>query len=127
MRILLIFCCFLAQASAAKEISGTWRTAEGEDGGYLHVHIEACGDASCGVIVHAVDETGRSNPAYEYMKRQILFDMVEDGGVWRGRVWAPDSGQTFRAKMIPSGQTAKLSGCTLGGIICRSQLWTRVD
>lgn len=117
----------LAQVTAADGIAGTWRTQEGAQGGYVHVRIAACGNAYCGIIVHAVDEAGTVNPAYEHMNRQILWDMTPDGGVWRGRVWAPDSGQTFRARMTPAARTATLSGCVMGGLVCRSQTWTRVD
>lgn len=116
-----------AQISSADGISGTWRTEDGAEGGYVHVRIAPCGPARCGIIVHAVDETGTPNPDYEHMNRQILWDMTPDGSVWHGRVWAPDSDQTFRARMRPAGPTAELSGCVLGGLVCRSQTWTRVD
>jgi uncharacterized protein (DUF2147 family) len=45
---------------------------------------------------------------------------------WAGRVYVPDMGKTYSAtiEQIDVDQL-KISGCVLGGWICRSQIWRR--
>jgi len=49
-------------------------------------------------------------------------------GSWRGRVFVPDLNAIFRgsAEMIDRG-TLRARGCLFANIICKSQIWTRVD
>lgn len=43
-----------------------------------------------------------------------------------GQVWAPDRNKTCAAKMTLAGDVLSVSGCVLGGLICRAQGWARV-
>jgi len=54
--------------------------------------------------------------------------MVPDGAnEWGdGTIWAPDDDKTYDSSMELSGNTLEVSGCVLGGIICRGQDWTRL-
>lgn len=58
---------------------------------------------------------------------QLLEDYHPDGPrKWKGIVYVPDMGRRFTSFI---SQTApdklKISGCILGGLICRSQVWKR--
>lgn len=58
---------------------------------------------------------------------QLLEDYHPDGPHrWKGIVYVPDMGHRFTSFI---NQTApdklKISGCILGGLICRSQVWRR--
>ncbi len=119
----------LAGAALADPVDGTWKTAEGEDGGYLHVSIAACGSAICGTIVSAYDADGAGSPDYEHLGKKLLWDMnAEGGGAYGGgKIWAPDSGKTYKSKMSLSGSTLEVKGCVAGGMICRGQNWKRVN
>lgn len=112
-------------AWAADPVVGTWRTESNDQGQYLHVRISECGAAICGVIAQAMDSSG--TPAdYEHLGARMIWDMAPQGGgaYSGGKIWAPDSGRTFRSKMALSGSRLKVSGCV--GPICRGQTWARV-
>jgi len=47
---------------------------------------------------------------------------------WRGTLYRYTDGQTFSGTMKMTGQnTMELSGCVMGGIICRAQTWSRAN
>ncbi|MEL6266227.1 MAG: DUF2147 domain-containing protein [Pseudomonadota bacterium] len=115
-----------ADLAVAEEATGTWRTQEGDGGRYLHVAIMPCqgGGTLCGTISGAFEgaDTG-------LVGKPIIWDMTPDGAAaWSGgRIWAPDEDETYRAKMALRGAVLEVSGCILGGLVCRGQDWTRVD
>jgi len=44
----------------------------------------------------------------------------------RGKIYAPDTKKWYKSKMtLQADDKLKVSGCVLGGVICRSQVWTR--
>ncbi|MEM6943506.1 MAG: DUF2147 domain-containing protein [Pseudomonadota bacterium] len=107
---------------------GTWKTAEKDDGRFLHVTIAPCAAGSatlCGKISEAFGGADASN-----VGKPILWDMAPDGEAeWSGgEVWAPDDDKTYSGKMeLKSPDLLELSGCVLGGLICRGQDWTRIE
>lgn len=48
------------------------------------------------------------------------------GAAGTGMAWAADRDKTYASTMTLSGDTLAVAGCVLGGLICRSQAWTRV-
>ncbi|MEX0284618.1 MAG: DUF2147 domain-containing protein [Paracoccaceae bacterium] len=116
-------------AWAADPAEGLWKTAEGEEGGYLHVQIGACGNALCGTIAKAFDASGQSSGDYEHLGKRLIWDMQAkgDGSYSGGKVWAPDTDKTYRSKMSLSGNKLTVKGCVAGGAICRGQDWTRLN
>ncbi|MEL6574320.1 MAG: DUF2147 domain-containing protein [Pseudomonadota bacterium] len=107
---------------------GTWKTAEKDDGRYLHVTVAPCEGGNgtlCGTIAGAFGGADEGN-----VGRRILWDMAPDGeNAWDGgKVWAPDDDETYSGKMaLKSADVLELSGCVLGGLICRGQDWSRVE
>ncbi len=118
----------LAGMAAADPVSGTWRTAPGDTGGYLHVNIAPCGSNVCGTIKGAFDKAGVNDGGYEHLGKKMLWDMVADGDGYYsgGKIWAPDSDKTYSSKMQLSGGRLEVKGCVAGGLICRGQDWKRV-
>lgn len=114
-------------ASAADPVEGTWKTRPDDNGDYGYVRIAPCGDKLCGVLVKAFDASGAGKVSGNIGKR-IVWDMVPDGagGYGGGQIWAPDRDKTYASKMVLSGDRLSVSGCVLGGLICRAQDWTRV-
>ena len=45
---------------------------------------------------------------------------------WRGKLFLPDQGRTVKAtlELTPQG-SLHVKGCELGGLVCKSQEWTR--
>ena len=39
----------------------------------------------------------------------------------------PQYVKTYTGKMTFAGKTMQLSGCVLGGLICRSQTWAKLN
>ncbi len=119
----------VASPLAADPLAGIWKTAEGKDGGYLHVTVATCGAALCGTIDKAFDASGAPSAAYEHLGKRLFWAMSESGGnaYGGGKIWAPDTGKTYSSKMQLHGQTLKVKGCVAGGAICQGQDWTRVN
>ena len=114
-------------AFAADPAEGLWKTKPDDNGKYGYVQIAPCGDKICGVLVKAFDSAGAEAPS-DNIGKQIVWDMVPngDGSYSGGKVWAPDRDKTYSSKMALSGDSLAVSGCVLGGLICRASDWVRV-
>ncbi len=124
------FAALATAAFAADPVDGLWKTAPGDTGGYLHVSIAECGSAICGTIDSAFDADGNQQLEYESLGKQIIWDMVPegDGSYGNGKIWAPDRDKTYKSKMtLDSQNKLTVKGCAAGGLICRGQVWTRVQ
>ncbi|MFM2355062.1 MAG: hypothetical protein RLZZ528_798 [Pseudomonadota bacterium] len=115
-------------ACAADPVEGLWKTKPDDNGNFGHVQIAPCGDKLCGVLVKAFDGAG-AEMASDNIGKQIVWDMVAngDGTYGGGKVWAPDRDKTYKSKMALSGNTLSVSGCVMGGAICRASDWTRAN
>lgn len=96
------------------------------------VRTGACGDRLCGWIVWADREAqadARDGGTDRLIGTELLEDYRPEGkGQWRGIVFVPDMGRRFSSQInqLSSGQL-RVKGCILGGLICKSQLWTRIE
>ena len=126
-KLMLALVLIGAGAAFADPVEGLWKTRPDDNGHFGHVRIAPCGAALCGTLVKAFDETGTARES-EHLGRQIVWGMVAGGGGLYdgGQVWAPDRDKTYDAKMSLSGDVLSVSGCVMGGAICRSQDWARV-
>ncbi|WP_066726707.1 DUF2147 domain-containing protein [Sphingomonas pituitosa] len=117
-------------ALAAAPITGTWMT----EGGKALVRIEPCGDAMCGRIVKVLrrepgkpttdianpDPAKRNNPIEGTF---ILTGFKDAGALWKGKIYNPDSGKTYAAKLTRNADgTLKVEGCV--AFLCRGPIWT---
>lgn len=106
-------------AASAQGVTGTWL----RDTGASHVKFAPCGDALCGSIAWL--KPGVETPAK--IGQRIFYDMKPSGeNAWSGSAFNPEDGKTYTGKMSLSGTTLTTSGCTLGGLICKSTTWSRV-
>jgi uncharacterized protein (DUF2147 family) len=130
MRKFVLAAVFAAAAAPAfaDPVEGTWRTRPDDNGNFGHVRIAACGAKLCGTLVRAFNGQGQPIESPNVGK-QIVWDMEPQGNgqYANGKIWAPDRDKTYRSKMELNGNTLSVSGCVLGGAICRSQQWTRAD
>ena len=113
---------------AADPVEGIWKTKPGDDGNFGHVRIYDCDGMICGVLDAAFDGSGNEVTSDNVGKRMI-WDMEAkgEGEYGGGKIWAPDRDKTYRSKMKLSGGNLSVSGCVAGGLICRDQIWTRVE
>lgn len=118
--------------AAPAPVTGRWLTTEGK----ALVEITPCGGggaALCGRIARvlkprpggpAVDS---NNPDKALRTRpiqglQILSGFTADGDKWKGRIYDPESGRTYRSELRREGGMLKVKGCF--GPFCRTQDWT---
>ncbi len=52
--------------------------------------------------------------------------MNKSGNTYAGKITDPETDKTYSGKASISGRSMKMSGCVLGGLICRSQTWTKL-
>lgn len=118
-------------ALAAQPVTGRWVT----DDGKAIVTIAECGRTVCGRITKILAPTpdgppvDANNPDKALRKRPILgltvlSGFTADGDAWKGRIYSPEEGKTYRSVMRRAGaDTIAVKGCIL--VFCKSQNWTR--
>lgn len=123
---------FLATpAHAAAPIAGRWLTEEGN----AVVTIAPCGKFICGRITRLIKgppsgpAVDRNNPDKALRGRPIegltvLSGFTDAGEDWRGRIYDPKSGRTYRSVVRREADGGlKVQGCV--AFFCRTQRWTR--
>lgn len=102
-------------------------------GPYRNVKVETgdCNGKLCGWVVWATpeaEEEAREGGVQHLVGTELLQDYRQvSNNRWQGRVFVPDMGRTFYSTItrIDPG-SLKISGCILGGLVCKSQIWKRV-
>jgi uncharacterized protein (DUF2147 family) len=93
----------------ADPIEGNWKTEAGST-----ARISACGGAFCIKLVSG-NHSGKQ-----------IGKMTASGGSYSGTITDPNNDKTYKGKASISGSTLKMSGCVLGGLICKSQSWAKL-
>ncbi|MEM6856920.1 MAG: DUF2147 domain-containing protein [Pseudomonadota bacterium] len=119
-------------ATAAEPIAGRWITAEGD----AIITIAKCGSSTCGRISKFIvpppdgpDQRDIYNPDPAKKKRRlqglpILTGFAEDDDLWRGRIYDPKSGKSYRSVVRRTGaNTLEVKGCI--SIFCQTQVWKK--
>ena len=134
-----ILCLAAATPASAGDPRGNWMTENGK----AKVAIASCGSALCGNIVALTEpidpatgkpKTDKNNPDAAKRTRpmlgvQIVIDMKPDtADKWKGQVYNVEDGKTYSGSItLVSATTLNLLGCALGGLICKTQTWTRTN
>jgi len=114
----------LSGAAMAEPALGVWKT-QLDEGNWGHVRIETCGSNLCGFITRSIDATGTERP--EFHGRKVVIDMAPDGqGRVVGKRHRPLDGKTYAATLALEGDRLRVRACLAGGLLCRSQMWSRV-
>jgi uncharacterized protein (DUF2147 family) len=127
----------LTGTAMAADPIGTWLT----QGGNSRIRIADCGGALCGSLIWLKEpndsETGkpktdknnsdaakRSRPLIGV---QIVLSMKPSGtDKWSGQVYNAEDGKTYSGNLTyAGGESLQLQGCALGGLLCKSQTWTK--
>jgi len=122
--------CLAVAASAASpnaSLTGIWRNPSNS----VHVDVQPCGSAMCGVVVWASDkakEDARRGGTAGLVGTNLLRDFVQRrDGSWRGKAFVPDLAKTVTGTIALTGpDTFRVRSCALG-IVCRTQVWTRLS
>ena len=124
----------LAAAQAGEPVTGRWVTEEKD----AVVAIAACGKAMCGTVdrflvppPQGLDQRDVNNPDAKLRTRKllgmpILTSFVADGKVWRGRIYDPKSGKSYRSIISRKGPNVlEVKGCI--GPFCQTQVWKKAS
>jgi len=98
----------------------------------VRVAIKSCGDSTCGTVVYAspkAEADARKSGLTTLVGQQLLrdFEPTKNGNM-RGKVFVP----TLKVTLVGTAEfvdarTMKAKGCVLGGLLCKSQTWHRID
>ena len=116
---------------------GTWLTGDKKG----KVKIVNCDSAICGTLVWLAEpndpdtgapKTDRNNSNASLQSRPLLgilivLNMAPAGGdKWEGKVYNSRDGGTYTGSFTMTGpNSANLKGCVAGGLICKTESWTR--
>ncbi|MGX7950967.1 DUF2147 domain-containing protein [Tsuneonella sp. HG249] len=120
--------------AAAEPIDGLWITAEKTG----QVRIGDCGSTRCGRLAkflvvppQGLDQRDTNNPDKSLRARKllglpILTGFKADGKVWRGTIYDPKAGKSYRSILRRlDGGRLEVKGCI--GPFCQTQIWRRAD
>jgi len=132
--IAIAFMFALSGVAVADSPEGKWSVPNGE----LTIKLSQCGKNLCGNIVrlreptyangeikvdrHNDDKSLRARPL---IGLALLSDMKRSGqDSWKGKVYNPEDGQTYKATIKLRGGTIQLQGC-VAGILCKTEKFVR--
>lgn len=93
-----------APAFAAEPIVGMWKRGNG-----TMIEFAPCANGYCGTV-----RSGQYNG-------QAIGTMAGSGGSYQGTVNVLDEGKTYKGKASVNGNAMKMSGCVMGGLICKGE------
>lgn len=127
----------MAALAAALALAASDPSAGSIEGHWMHpeqtviIRLEPCGEVMCGTVTWATERAQRD--AQKGVDRLIGARLLtgfqqNKKGIWKGRIFVPDYDLRVSGKIQPlDADRLKVSGCTLGGLLCRTQIWTRSD
>lgn len=95
------------------------------------VRNQMCGSALCGQVVWA-SRDAKADARESGVANLIGLDLLENyhperPGSWKGTVLVPDMGHRFSSEIsVLDANRIRISGCIFHGLICKSQVWTRI-
>lgn len=116
-------------AAAQSNIDGTYV----DSGGYTEITVGPCGNARCGEITRIIKrkpgepnrDVHNDNPDLRdrpILGIRVLQNLRWDDGVWRGDVYNPEDGNTYRTEVRPAANGAlEVKGCVT--LFCRTRVW----
>ncbi|MCR4267449.1 DUF2147 domain-containing protein [Nitratireductor sp. ZSWI3] len=99
-----------AGPAMADPIEGNWKTEAGST-----AQIVPCGGSFCITL-----KTG------QHAGKKIGTFQAAGGGKYTGKITDPNNDKTYSGKGSITGDSLKMGGCVLGGLICRNQTWSRL-
>jgi uncharacterized protein (DUF2147 family) len=131
----------LGVAAEASTPIGNWVTQDGKG----RIRVAKCGEGLCGnltwfrmppesahVPLADVLDSKNANAALRGRKllgSPVLVNMQAQGqATWKGHIYNADDGRIYDATISLSGPNSlKVQGCALGGWVCGTQSWSRIQ
>ncbi|ESY71435.1 DUF2147 domain-containing protein [Mesorhizobium sp. M0051] len=99
----------VAGAASADPIEGDWKTQAGDTAAIV-------GGGSFSITL----KSGK------YAGKTIGSLKAAGDNKYAGNITDPANDRTYSGKATLSGSSLKMSGCVLGGLICKSQIWHKL-
>jgi uncharacterized protein (DUF2147 family) len=131
IRLLSLFAAPLLLSAAAPPrapgIQGEWRNTNNT----VHMRLAPCGSALCGTVTWAAAEQradARKGSGKELIGSVLLHGLKPSSAVtWSGRVFIPDINTNASGTVEQvSNILIRVSGCTMLGLLCKTQHWHRI-
>ncbi|MEM1050471.1 MAG: DUF2147 domain-containing protein [Pseudomonadota bacterium] len=125
---LVIFTSPAIAQELSPEDLGTWRNKSNS----VHIQVTQCGEYTrCGTVVWANEKAKRdaAKGGTENLVGTQMLRKFREGkkGKWKGKAYVADIGKEFSGTIQPLDyNTIEVKGCIAGGLICKTQIWTRV-
>jgi len=118
-RVLIILAglSMFAAPALAGELLGNWQNVTGTS----RIRIAPCGEGFCGDLTWLNDPNTKAK-----LGQRVFIGLKPAGDGWKGKAFDPDDGKTYDGSATLSGSTLTTTGCALGGLVCRSEQWTRM-
>lgn len=110
----MVVCAFALPVQAGSPY-GTWKRDNG-----AHIKAFAC-KGGLGLKVIKSPEAAKVGKTIMCGAKQVSENK------WEGSVLNLDDGQVYSGYVALSGSNLTLSGCVLGGIICKNDTWARLN
>ena len=113
-------------ASASGPVEGYWRSPRST----IVIHIAPCGPQLCGTVTWANERAKQNAAKHEphLVGARLLTGLKGGPTKYSGSVWIPDQDIHATAKVqVLNEQHLQVSGCVFFGLLCKSQVWPRVD
>jgi uncharacterized protein (DUF2147 family) len=107
-------------------VVGNWINPRGT----VKVQTGDCAGKLCGWVIWAAPQAladARDSGVTRLVGTELLRNYRRTAsGRYQGQVYVPDMGHAFYSTIEQQGaNNLKISGCILGGLICKSQIWRR--
>jgi uncharacterized protein (DUF2147 family) len=116
-----------ATANASAPVEGYWRSPKST----VVIHIAPCGGRQlCGTVTWANENAKRNASKHisNLIGARLLTGLTGGPTRYSGKVWIPDQDIHATAKVqVLNEQRLQVSGCVFFGLLCKSQVWPRVD
>jgi uncharacterized protein (DUF2147 family) len=117
----------LATSAPDEAIEGYWLHPDGA----IIIRVDSCGDAYCGTVTWATKRAkfDARTGVDSLVGAQLLSGFHQSSSrSWKGQIYIPDQDMHVSGRLQPlDSNRLKLSGCTFGGLLCKTQVWTRSD
>ena len=98
-----------AGAAYADPIEGNWKTQSGATAAIT-------GGGPFSITLKSGKHSGKRIGSFS----------ASGNNAYSGKITDPDTDKTYTGKATLSGNSLKMKGCVLGGLLCKSQTWTRL-
>jgi uncharacterized protein (DUF2147 family) len=99
----------MAGAAWADPIEGNWKTQSGAT-------AAIAGGGTFSITLKSGKHSGKNIGSFK----------AAGENKYTGTITDPDNDKTYSGKATLSGTSLKMSGCVLGGLICKSQTWHKL-